>query len=64
VEALRGLAQGIIARKQDVLIDYLEFCDSSTLGSVARADDSTLMALAVKVGKTRLIDNCLLSQKQ
>lgn len=38
-------------------IDYLALCDPVTLEDVDTLTDGTLMALAVRVGKTRLIDN-------
>jgi pantoate--beta-alanine ligase len=41
-------------------IDYIAVCDPETLQNVNRVEGPTLMALAVRVGKTRLIDNTLL----
>jgi pantoate--beta-alanine ligase len=41
-------------------IDYVSVCDPETLEDVNRIDGPTLMALAVRVGKTRLIDNTIL----
>jgi pantoate--beta-alanine ligase len=38
-------------------IDYIALCDPITLEDVNTLTDGTLMALAVRVGKTRLIDN-------
>ena len=38
-------------------IDYIALCDPVTLEDVNTLTDGTLMALAVRVGKTRLIDN-------
>ncbi|HEY7535353.1 MAG TPA: pantoate--beta-alanine ligase [Thermodesulfobacteriota bacterium] len=38
-------------------IDYLEICDSETLKSKELAESGNLVALAVRVGGTRLIDN-------
>ncbi|RJP82023.1 MAG: pantoate--beta-alanine ligase [Desulfobacteraceae bacterium] len=45
----------------DTEIDYISICDPQTLDSVDRIQKSVLLALAVKVGKTRLIDNMILS---
>ncbi|MDY6988304.1 MAG: pantoate--beta-alanine ligase [Thermodesulfobacteriota bacterium] len=42
-------------------IDYVTLCDPETLEDVKRVDDPSLMALAVWVGKTRLIDNAVLT---
>lgn len=44
----------------ETAIDYICFCDPETLEEVNRIDDRVLLALAVKVGKTRLIDNALI----
>lgn len=41
-------------------IDYISICDPDTLEPVQRIDSPALMALAVHIGKTRLIDNTLL----
>jgi len=38
-------------------IDYIALCDPITLDDVNALSEGTLMALAVRVGKTRLIDN-------
>ncbi len=38
-------------------IDYVSLCDPVTLEDVEHLSDRTLLALAVRVGKTRLIDN-------
>ena len=42
-------------------IDYIHFCDPVTLEDMDVLQGECLLALAVKVGKTRLIDNCLLA---
>jgi pantoate--beta-alanine ligase len=41
-------------------VDYLSLCDPDTLDEVAVIHGPTLMAMAVWLGKTRLIDNRLL----
>jgi pantoate--beta-alanine ligase len=59
IEAARDLIQAEPA----AAIDYLELRDSASLETVSTVSDSTLMALAVKIGTTRLIDNTLLSHE-
>jgi pantoate--beta-alanine ligase len=44
----------------EAAIDYISIVDPDTLEDVARVDKPSLMAMAVFVGKTRLIDNMLL----
>lgn len=43
-------------------IDYVTLCDPATLEDVVSLEGETLLALAVRVGKTRLIDNCVLNK--
>ncbi len=42
-------------------IDYVAIADAETLEPVDAIGPNTVILLAVKIGKTRLIDNCLLS---
>lgn len=53
-------ATDIINSCSDTSIDYINICDSETLDSIEIIDRPALMALAVKVGTTRLIDNMTL----
>jgi pantoate--beta-alanine ligase len=53
-------ARGMIESKPSCRIDYVSIVDPDTLGPVDRARSGALMALAVFVGKTRLIDNIVL----
>ena len=41
-------------------VDYAKLCNPETIEDVERIGGPTLLALAVWVGKTRLIDNCVL----
>jgi len=41
-------------------IEYINLCHPSTLEDINTLGDETILALAVHVGKTRLIDNCLI----
>jgi pantoate--beta-alanine ligase len=42
------------------VIDYVKVCGADTLKDVDIVADKALMAMAVRIGKTRLIDNCIL----
>ena len=42
-------------------IDYIAICDTETLVDIKTIDKPVVMALAVQVGKARLIDNMILS---
>jgi pantoate--beta-alanine ligase len=50
----------IITAHAETNIDYINICDPQTLDDIPTIDRPALMALAVKVGQTRLIDNILL----
>ncbi|HXC93896.1 MAG TPA: pantoate--beta-alanine ligase [Geobacteraceae bacterium] len=60
VAALDRIAREQIVNAKGALIDYLEFRNGASLELQQQADDLTLLALAVKIGTTRLIDNCML----
>jgi pantoate--beta-alanine ligase len=50
----------IIGREPQARLDYVEFFDPDTLAALAQVARGTHMALAVVVGRTRLIDNARL----
>ena len=45
---------------KNIELEYIEFRDFETFEKVANAKSNTLVALAAKVGRTRLIDNVIL----
>lgn len=53
-------ARQLILSRPQTDIDYVSICDPETFEDMARVDRPALMALAVKVGATRLIDNRIL----
>jgi pantoate--beta-alanine ligase len=46
-----------IAREPLARLEYVKLCDTMTLAEVDEIQDRALLALAVRIGKTRLIDN-------
>ncbi|HEY0263440.1 MAG TPA: pantoate--beta-alanine ligase [Granulicella sp.] len=60
-EALLTEARTFLATQPEVILDYLIAVDADTLLPVATAFPGTLIAIAAKVGTTRLIDNLLAS---
>lgn len=60
-EDISKAVSDIITSHEETAIDYISICDPETLEPIQKIEDSALIALAVKVGKTRLIDNMLLS---
>ncbi|MBC2693964.1 MAG: pantoate--beta-alanine ligase [Desulfobacteraceae bacterium] len=59
-EKIIDSASKIIKLGTNTEIDYIVICDPKTLIDMKKIDRLALMALAVKVGKTRLIDNTIL----
>ena len=59
---LSGAAREIIETAPAARIDYVDIRDAETLAPVERIERPALLALAVFIGKTRLIDNRVLTQ--
>ncbi|HSO20567.1 MAG TPA: pantoate--beta-alanine ligase, partial [Desulfosarcina sp.] len=60
-DKLIDTARELIDAQPDATIDYIAVCDPATLENVTHLHQPALMALAVKVGTTRLIDNMMLN---
>ncbi len=60
VAALKGRLEKLIRQVPAARLDYVEFFEPETLIPVARVQPGTHIALAVFIGKTRLIDNARL----
>ncbi len=57
---LEAELSALLASVPDSRVDYIEFFDPETLEAVENARKGTQLALAVFIGKTRLIDNGML----
>jgi pantoate--beta-alanine ligase len=53
-------ASDLIKSHPETTVDYIAVCNPETLDDVKTIEGPVLMALAVKVGATRLIDNMIL----
>jgi pantoate--beta-alanine ligase len=57
--------RGVVASEPLARLDYVSATDAETLENLEKLDDRTvLVALAVYLGKTRLIDNIILNRKK
>jgi pantoate--beta-alanine ligase len=59
----KTIAEAVMTELQDeplAVVDYVAICDVETLKPVEQIRDSALLALAVTIGKARLIDNIVL----
>ena len=59
-DLIRGSIESLIQKHPFTEIDYITLCDPLTLEDVETLEDENLLALAVRVGDTRLIDNCII----
>jgi len=57
---LKAEIRDIISANPGVVIDYIAVVDKDTLSDKDVIDSLSVLALAVKVGSTRLIDNCFM----
>ncbi|MDF1590443.1 MAG: pantoate--beta-alanine ligase [Desulfobacterales bacterium] len=60
---IKGASERILSHPQTD-IDYIAVCDPETLEDITTINKPALMALAVKIGATRLIDNRILDPSE
>jgi len=58
--AIVNLVAAEIAKERLATVEYVQLCDAETLDEVSDIGASALLALAVRIGKARLIDNRVL----
>jgi pantoate ligase / CMP/dCMP kinase len=63
-DPLLQAAQKILNGFPETELEYLELVDPGTMAAIDRVENAGLLAIAARVGQTRLIDNLLLSQRQ
>ncbi|MEK6531976.1 MAG: pantoate--beta-alanine ligase [Deltaproteobacteria bacterium] len=51
----------IMEKEGRVMIEYVKICDPETLDDIGRIEKDALLAMAVRIGMARLIDNCMLT---
>jgi pantoate--beta-alanine ligase len=59
---IRQQMRSAIEKEPLAKIDYVSIADPETLQELTRIEDSALVSMAVRVGKTRLIDNVTLGE--
>ena len=60
-KAVLAAIRGVLAREPLARVEYLQITDAGTLEDISSIKGRVLMALAVRVGGTRLIDNMCVS---
>jgi len=61
-ETLRSRMRSIIEREGQAQVDYISVCDPKRFEELEEVRGKAMIALAVHVGKARLIDNCLIER--
>ena len=62
VATLRSRMRNIIEREGQAQVDYISVCDPHRFEELEEVRGKAMIALAVHVGKARLIDNCLIER--
>jgi pantoate--beta-alanine ligase len=62
VATLRSRMRTIIEREGQAQVDYISVCDPQQFEELEEVRGKAMIALAVHVGKARLIDNCLIER--
>ena len=62
-ETLRAAMQSMLDREPLASVQYVSVADPETLGELDRIEKGVLLSLAVRIGKTRLIDNFLIGDQ-
>ena len=61
-ETIRSRMRTIIEREGQAQVDYISVCDPKRFEELDEIQGKAMIALAVHVGKARLIDNCLIER--
>jgi pantoate--beta-alanine ligase len=61
-ETIRSRMRTIIEREGQAQVDYISVCDPKRFEELEEIQGKAMIALAVHVGKARLIDNCLIER--
>jgi pantoate--beta-alanine ligase len=63
-DAIRSAMNGALGAEPLAQVDYVSVADTESLQELERIEDKALVSLAVRIGKTRLIDNVTLGDSQ
>jgi pantoate--beta-alanine ligase len=58
------IALGVLQKEPLAAIEYIKLCDAETLDEIEQITGPAVLALAVRIGKARLIDNRVLDHKE
>lgn len=64
VDRILGEVRKVIEGEPLIVVDYIKLCDMNTLQDINIVEGEALLAIAVRVGKARLIDNIKLGERR
>jgi pantoate--beta-alanine ligase len=60
--AIEGAMRPILERQPRVVLDYIAIAEPLALAPVEQVDGDTVVAIAARLGRTRLLDNIILGK--
>lgn len=61
-ETIRRAVEDILHQEDGIEVEYINICDTGTLEDVAAVAGRAVIAVACRIGRTRLIDNTILTE--
>lgn len=61
-ETIRKAVEDILHQEDGIEVEYINICDTGTLEDVAAVAGRAVIAVACRIGRTRLIDNTILTE--
>ena len=61
-QALIRLVSAEFKKEPLAEVEYVKLCDAKTLDDIEKIDEPAVLALAVRIGRARLIDNRVLTR--
>ena len=61
-DAIKNAVDGVLRQEDGIEVEYIDVCDTETLEDIPVITGRAVLAVACRVGKTRLIDNTILTE--
>lgn len=59
---IRKAVNDTLQKEDGINVEYIDICDATTLEDISRVEKKAVIAIACRIGKTRLIDNTILTE--
>ena len=60
--AIKAAVNDILIKEDGINVEYIDICDAMTLEDISSLEKKAVLAIACRIGKTRLIDNTILTE--